>query len=197
MSKIRPWIFRVLVLAGIGCFVYSWISPWWGCYILALGMDDIVQIFPFALENNLGGWGGYLGDIAEMPAFFTPLMWLYFGLVIGVLLFAIWKMNKSIRLFGRNFNLSRLLVGIAGLSYAIVILIFYFYAKMRVEAIGVKFIGMTYINPTVIIHTDAHTGLREGLWWACGVAPFFVVLALLRNLIAGRPKAASPDSIEA
>lgn len=188
MSNVRSWIFRGLVAIGIGGFVTAWILPWWGVYIQALGHDDKVRIYPYGLWNNLGGWGGFMGNAGDMPWFFTPLMWVYFGLVIIALLFAVWKMDKSIRLFGRKFNLSKLLVGIVGFSVVVIILTFYLYAKARVESLGVDFIGQSYVERDVMIHTYAYSGLRIGVWIACGVAPYLMLLALLRNIIAGRPK---------
>ena len=98
MSNVRSWLFRGLIAIGIGGFVIAWVMPWWGVTIQALGHDDMVRIYPYGLWNNLGGWGGFMGSAGDMPWFFSPLMWLYFGLVIAALLFAIWQMNKSIRL---------------------------------------------------------------------------------------------------
>jgi hypothetical protein len=189
MSKFRSWVYRCLIAIGIGGLITSWLLPWWGCYIIAIGMDDKIVIHPYGLWEGLGGWGGMLGDMAAMPGFFTPLMWCYFGLCIGALIFTMWKMNTSIRLIGRNFSLSGLVVGLVGFSYAAVILIFYLYAKMRVGDLGVEFIGMTYINPTPMIHTYAYTGYRDGLWVACGASAYLFVLAWLKNIIVGRAKA--------
>ena len=188
MSKFRSWLFRGLVVAGGGAMVTSWLLPWWGCWVMVLGNEDKVRIYPYGLWNNLGGWGGILGDAADMPAFFTPLMWLYLGLCIAALLFAVWKMNKSVRLLGRNFNLSRLLVGIVGLSYIGIILGFYFYSKMRVEAFsGMEYVGTTWIEAGITTKSYVTSSLRTGFWMAWGVAPFLIILALLRNIIVGRP----------
>jgi hypothetical protein len=195
MSNIRSWLFRGLVITGIAGVVISWLLPWWGCWIVALGTEDKVRIFPYGLWNGLGGWGGFLGSAGDMPWYFTPLMWLYLGLIVAALLFAIWKMNKSIRLMGREFNLSRLLVGIVGLSYVAIIVTFYFYSKMRVAALGVEFIGMSYVEPDVMIHTYVYTGFRVGLWVACAVAPYLILLSLLRNIIVGKPRAISSSDI--
>lgn len=195
MSNVRSWLFRGLVVIGAGTMVTSWLLPWWGCWIVALGEYDKVRIYPYGLWNGLGGWGGFMGSAGEMPWFFSPAMWLYLGLCLAALLFAIWKMNKSVRLIGRNFNMSRLLVGIVGLSYIVIIVIFYFYSKMRVENLNVAFIGMSWIEPDVMIHTYAYTGFRVGLWVACSVGPYLIILSLLRNIIVGKPRAISSSDI--
>jgi hypothetical protein len=195
MSNIRSWLFRGLVITGIAGVVTSWLLPWWGVFIWVLGDEDKVRIFPYGLWEGLGGWAGFMGSAAEMPAFFTPLMWLYLGLIVAALLFAIWKMNKSIRLMGREFNLSRLLVGIVGLSYVVIILSFYFYAKMRVEEFGIDFIGTSYIIAGITVKSYATAGFRPGLWLACGVAPYLILLSLLRNVIVGKPRAISSSYI--
>jgi hypothetical protein len=190
MSNFRSWLFRGLVIIGAGAMLTSWLLPWWGCWVMVLGKEDKVRIYLYGLWENLGGWGGLLGTAADMPAFFTPLMWLYLGLCLAALLFAIWKMDKSVRLIGRNFNLSRLLVGIVGLSYVAIILAFYFYAKMRVEAFsGMQFVGTTWIEAGTTTKSYVTSSLRLGLWLACGVAPFLMLLALLRNKIVGRARA--------
>jgi hypothetical protein len=97
--KIRSWIFRILVIIGASVFVTSWFLPWWGAWVQALGRNDVIRIYPYGLWNNLGGWIGFMGDMGSMPVWFGPLMWIYFALFIAALFFAVWKMNKTIRIF--------------------------------------------------------------------------------------------------
>jgi hypothetical protein len=195
MSTLRSWLFRGLVITVAALMVASWLLPWWGSWSMQIGRDDVVRIFPYGLWNNLGGWAVFIEGISEMPVWFTPLMWLFLGLCIVGLAFALWKMNKNVRLMGRNFNLSRLLIGIIGFAWVMVIIIFYFYAKMRVEAGGIQFIGESYLVFGIAGKTYIFSGFRNGLYLACAVGPSFIILALLRNIIIGKTKDAS--SIEA
>jgi hypothetical protein len=195
MSTLRSWLFRGSVIAVAALMVASWLLPWWGSWSLQIGPNDVVRIYPYGLWQNLGGWVTFIEGISELPDWFTPLIWLYFGLFIVGLAFALWKMNKNVRLVGRNFNLSRLLIGIIGFSYVMVIIIFYFYAKMRVEAAGMHFIGESYLVFGIAGKTYVFSGFRNGLYLACAVGPSLIILALLRNIIIGKAKDAS--SIEA
>jgi hypothetical protein len=188
MNTLRSWLFRGSVIAVAGLMVASWLLPWWGSWSLQIGHYDVVQIFPYGLRTNLGGWASLIQGFSEMPAWFSPLMWLYLGLCMAGLAFALWKMNKNVRLVGRNFNLSRLLIGIIGFSYVMVIIIFYFYAKMRVEAAGIHFIGESYMVMGIAGKTYVFSGFRNGLYMACAVGPLFLILALLRNQITGKTK---------
>ena len=188
MSKLRSWLFRSFVIAVAALMVTSWLTPWWGSYSLQIGTSDVVRIFPYGLWQNLGGWSGFIKGLSEMPVWFTPLMWLYLVLCMAGLAFALWKMDKNIRLFGRNFNLPRLLIGIIGFSYVVVIIVFYFYAKFRVEQGGINFIGESYIALSPVTRGYVVCDYRIGLWLACAVGPSFLILALLRNMITGKAK---------
>jgi hypothetical protein len=57
---------------------------------------------------------------------------------------------------------------------------------MRVEDLGVNWIGQSYVEQGVIIHTYAYTDYRIGLWVACAVGPFLVLISLFKNIIIGK-----------
>ncbi len=188
MSTFRVWLFRGLVIAAAALMVVSWLLPWWGSWAEQLGKADVVRIYPYGLWQNLGGWSGFIKDMAAMPGYFTPLMWAYLGLCLAALAFSLWKMNTNIRLFGKNVNLSRLIIAIVGFSYVAIIVGFYLYASWRVESAGINWLGKSYVVMEITAKAYVHAGYRIGLWLACAVGPLLMLLALLRNKITGKPK---------
>lgn len=189
----RILIFRVLVIVAAGLLLTSWFLPWWSCTLDTMpGIEDALVIHPYGLDaHQVSGLFHLMpeeGAEAEMPVWFTPVMWLYLGLCILGLLFAAWKMNKSIRLMGRNFNLSKLLIGIVGFSYIIIVVLAVIVAATRMAEFNMSFIGYSFVSFYWVVETGTNATLRFGYWLACGVGPLLIVLALLRNRIIGRPK---------
>ena len=109
---------------------------------------------------------------------------------LAALLIAAFIRDRNIRVLGRELNLSRWIIGIVGFSYIVVPVLAAIITKMRVEAIGIQFLGEAWANIgklglfDVILH--ANSSLQIGYWLACAVGPLLVILALLRNRIRGR-----------
>jgi len=187
MKNSRVWLFRALVVVGAGLMLLSWTMPWWTCTINELGRD-VVKIYAYGLVANLGEWASYASG-ADMPAWFTPLMWLYLAVAIVALLVGAWIQNKNLSLFGRKFDLSRWLVGLVGFSYV-------FAAVTAVIVIAIR--AGSFFNTPVQgyfsiefseMHSGANSSLQLGYWLAWGVGLYLMVLGLLRNKIVGKTQA--------
>jgi hypothetical protein len=132
------------------------------------------------------------GAEAEMPVWFTPAMWLYFGIVVLALLAAIWFSfkNKTFGLFGKKFNLTSFLLFGVGVSYVVVIIAFILVASMRLKAVGIDFLGETFVELGSFavwdISTTTFGALRSGTYLAGATALLLLILAFLRNLIVGK-----------
>ena len=185
MNGSRIWLFRVLVLAALGLMLISWFMDWWSADVEAMSIENAVIIHPFGLEvNHLVG--GYV-EWAAMPGWFAPLAWTYLGLATAAILIGTWIKDTSIGLFGREFNLSKLFIGIAGFSYIVVVIVAVAVMAIRSGAANVNIVGKSFIvvGPTEATWISAR--FLFGYWLACGVGPLLIVLALLRDKIIGRP----------
>lgn len=190
-STRRFWLFRGLVIAAIGLMLLSWFMPWWSADIEDLLINNAVVIHPWGLENNMGDYAYYLKG-AEMPSFFAPLMWLYLGLAISALLVGAWIKDKNTRLFRREFNLSKLIIGVVGFSYIAAVVLAVVIAAIRTGELGdLHLLGRTFVSiETTYKESWIAARLLSGYWLACGVGPLLVILALLRNRIIGKDKLA-------
>ena len=195
MGNGRVWLFRFLVLALGALLVVTWFMPWWLCHVESneAGTHDVI-IHPYGLDG--GGLEGYFalmpkgGAEVELPGFLIPLMWVYLGLVILALLIAMILKNRSLRLFGKEFNISRWLLGIVGLSYIAVCVIALLFAKSKVTAIGIPFTGQesgVNIGKFAMwdVYIDADSSLQIGYYLAYAAGGGLLLLALLRNKIIG------------
>ncbi len=186
MNSSRTWLFRGLVLIATALLLTSWFLPWWGVDIEEVALNNAVVVHPWGLTNNLGMYD-YLMKGIGMPGWFTPFMWAYLGLVIVALLVGIWSKDKNIRLFNRELNLSRWLVGIVGFSYVVVVIaaVLAIYLNIQSSDYSFALVGRTYVDKSDFEYSWVNTHLMIGYWLACGVGPLLLVLALFRNKILG------------
>jgi hypothetical protein len=183
----RVWLFRCLVIVSAGFLLLTWFLPWWSAYTTAAG-DNSFVIHPYGLDisEQMLFYKTFIPDI-EMPGYFTPLMWLYLGLVVVALLIGAWLKDKSIGLFRRRFNLSRWLIGIVGFSYVVVVILAVIVASIRTSDFGMThFLGGNYVSYGWKAESYVEGQLLLGYWLACAVGPLLIVLALLRNRIIGK-----------
>jgi hypothetical protein len=183
-------------LAAAVLFVLSWLQPFWRSNIQESGM--FVQIRPYGLEHNLGNYVQYMGGDPRMPGFFAPLMWAYLIIALAVLLVGIFVKDIPVRLgklgsrlprWLMRLSLPQWLIGGVGVSYIVFVLVFLVYAYIRVSAIGVQFVGESYITiPEFELGAEAISAFEPGFWLACVVGPSLLALGLLRNKIIGNPK---------
>jgi len=191
MSRFRVWLFRGLVGIAAGLMVTSWILPWWACTITEVGFAPVARIYPYGLWLDTEVIGGYIHYLkgAEMPAFFTPLIWTYLGLCIALLLSSLFVKGKTFNLGKFRFSLPKVLIGSVGLSYIVFSVLAVVVAAIRTGAyFGTPLQGYFLINLGEPFVSDAYTSLEFGYWLACGVGPLLIVLALLRDRIIGKAK---------
>ncbi len=185
-SGLRPWLFRVLVIAGGAVMFMSWIMPWWRAYIVEL--DRWVAIRPWGLEHNLGDLAAYIKD-AVMPTWFAPVMWAYLCISIALLLFSLFAPEKALRLGRFTFSLPQLLIMGVGIAYIVCVVFAFVYASMRMDSFWhLKMIGKTYVELGEVEKGYVESNLLTGYWLACVAGPVLLILGLLRSKIVGTPK---------
>jgi len=162
--------------------------PWWGVEVYMLG-GDVVKVYPYGLEQNLGQFASYIAG-AEMPAWFTPLMWLVVGLATVALLIAALIKDRSISLLGRKFSLPKLIIGVVGLAYIGGVVLAPLVIAIQTRAFfDMPLQGYFTINlGGEGLFSGAMSSFRFGYWLACGVGPLLIALALLRDKIVGKTK---------
>jgi hypothetical protein len=188
MGNSRVWLFRGLVVVAAGLMLISWLRPWWSCDIDMIGVKNGIVIHPWGLETNMGAYT-YIVPKNLMPGFFAPFMWAYLGLAMAALLIGAWIKDKSIGLFGRKFDLSRLIIGVVGFTYIVAVIVAVIVMTIRMREFGgLRLLGRTYVILAEFQFSNVDARLLFGYWLACGVGPLLVVLALLRNKIIGKAK---------
>jgi hypothetical protein len=191
ITRARGWIFGILTLAGAGAFLYTWFQPWWTANIIAL-KENGITIFPYAMVI-----GGTLKDFpqwlvgAQMPGWFFRVMWVYLAASMAALLISLFVGKEMVSLGKSTISLQKLLVGLVGLSYIVIVVGCAIVIAIRAP----QFYGAS-LQGTVFVHMAEHEGnaesyvetrLQLGYWLACGVGPLLVVLALLHDKIMGKP----------
>lgn len=194
MSSIRIWLFRGLVVVAAVLMIISFILPWWGMDILALG-EDVVIIHPFGLSHSFEEYAVYIGEYesfiegAEMPVWFAPLMWTYLGACVAALLYGSWIGEKEVKIGKLKFKWAKLLMGGVGLSYIIVAVVAVILAAIRTgDFYGVSLLGYTWVEIQHPIESGVVGSLQPGYFMAHGVGLLCIALALLRDKIIGKPK---------
>jgi len=182
MNRFRVWLFRGLVVVAAGLMVVSFILPWWAARAPSIGN---VTIYPHGLFTDLGIYIPYV-EGAEMPGYFTPLMWLYLGICVIALLYGSWVVEKDITIGKLKSRVSTLLIGGVGLSYILIVVLAVVIAAIRTGDFGVTLFGISRVVYHPII--DVEASLQFGYWLACAVGPLCIVLALLRDKIIVKPK---------
>ena len=83
------WIFRILLAAAATFMVYTWFQPWWIADIAVIqGTDDLV-LHPWGIAAVGQVRMGADPALYEMPGFFGPFVWTYFGAAMVALLASI------------------------------------------------------------------------------------------------------------
>jgi hypothetical protein len=180
-----------LVVLGGGFFVYSWFHPWWSAYIVTL-YQYAVHIYPFKFVSLVpADYAWYIaGADTALPSWFTPFMWVYFGLSLTALLVSLIISSDQKIGWGKiNMSLPTALVGAVGLSYIAVVVAAYMTISANVTAFGAPFSGSVLVQlPGRDLESFVKTGVRFSYWLACAAGPILIVLASLRNKIIGKTK---------
>jgi hypothetical protein len=184
----RVWLFRVILLMLTALMVISWFMAWWSADIEAVMLYRAVIIHPWGLWHELGPLEGYAAG-ADMPGWFAYIMWAYLGLCVIALLYSMFVKEKVIRVLKLKMSLPQLLIGIAGLSYVIVVIVAVVFAAIRTQ----DFFSIKLVGETTVTLTGGLSGIIEarfeiGYWLAWTAGLMLIALALLRNKIIGRPR---------
>ncbi|MDD4924202.1 MAG: hypothetical protein PHF74_05140 [Dehalococcoidales bacterium] len=195
MNTARIWIFRALVLIGLGTFVYSFFQPWWIAETKsAVAGNHNVIIHPYGLDG--GGLEGYFallpggGVEVAVPQFLIIVIWIFFGAAIAALLLGMIFNKASIPLFGKRLNISRWAVGLVGLVYIVVCVAAVLFAMPKIALLHIPFTGTAFVYVGSFgmwsIELDVTAYIPFGYWLAIGTGVYLVVLAFLRNKIIGK-----------
>jgi hypothetical protein len=163
----------------------SWFLPWWRCEVEELQLPSAVVIHPYGLYLD-PSVAPYL-KWAALPGWFGPAVWTYLGLAIAALLISVIFMKKNIKLFGKEINLSRWLVGLVGFSYIVTVILAVVIASAKMSVAGMSLLGRIFVSMGSMMASSWAEGfLLFGYWLACGVGIYLFILALLRNKILGK-----------
>jgi hypothetical protein len=191
MGNARTWIFRILVLLGAGLLAYTWFQPWWTAYIVALETTAI-NIYPWGLESfvpaQYAAW--IAGYDKAMPGWFTPFMWVYFGLCMAALLFSLFaSSNKSIGIGKFKVSLPTAIVGGVGLSFIIVVISAVLVISAKIKGFyNAPLIGSIWLTMEEGKESAVDTSLLTAYYLACATGPILLILAITRRFIVGKKK---------
>ena len=185
----RVWIFRILLVAGAAFMVYSWFSPWWSAKLGVIPGDNHLVLRPWGIEAVAQVRANSDKSLYSMPWFFAPFMWSYLTICMLALAASLF-VDRQITLGRFRLPLATVLIGLVGLSYLFAMGTTYAVGELRSGWVGTSFIGKsTYIEPNTDMKIKMVSDLQIGYWLALAAGPVLIVLALLRGLFVGRPKA--------
>jgi hypothetical protein len=184
MSASRVWLFRALVAIAAVVMVISAAMPWWICEIESDGGDFTIEVFQYgipayrriyAVTERLRPY--MASDIT--PYYQTVLAWVYLAVSVVLALLSTWLKDRK----------GKWLLGGIGLVYigyaAIAIIWIYFRTK---SGYNIKLQGHSWWDVDGEVFVNAFTRVGTGHYLAYVAGALFVVLALLRDIIIGRPK---------
>jgi len=191
----RIWLWRGLVIAGLGLLLLSWLLPWWGALIpMVTTLKDSLIIHPYGLQVIMSEEDlAYMGITVKgmLPSWFTSAMWTYLGLCVGALVYSLFTGDKEVKISKLNIKWDSLLNGIVGFSFIVVAVMAAIIAMIKMGQYGMHFIGTTsYAIPgyeeeaEIGVVANVEASLRFGYWLAYGAGLFLIVLAFFRRRIA-------------
>jgi hypothetical protein len=186
MGNARIWIFRLLLLAGVGLLLFSWFQPWWSATIETIG-ENAAVIRPWTLELNMPEEVLAFVKNADMPAFFAPLMWTYLILAVAALVISLFLKNKEIKLWKIKTTLPSFLITFVGFSYLVVAALAVIVAAIRTgDFYYMKLLGTTLIDLGGEMVANAYGYLLIGYWLAVASGAIVFLLGIFRNRIIGK-----------
>jgi hypothetical protein len=184
MTKIKSWLFRVIIAGAGGLFVYSWMQWWWSAYIDNL--NDYVYIRPWGLFGDVGEMQALIED-AFMPSWFPILMWTVFAVLLGLILASLISTfignKKVINLFGKiRMSLPTLVIGFTGVALVITMAISLIMMIVNMQQYwDCPLIGMVYVNFGEHYWANVYTKLYPAYYIEWGIGVLFIILALVRR----------------
>lgn len=190
-SDILVWIFRILLVAGAGLMIYSWLQPWWSADIAVIKGDNDMVLHPWGADVA----GVVRANIDEsafempLPGIFAGFMWVYFAVCMAALALSLfWNRRFSIGKISLSWAMVFILA--VGLSYAIAAGMAYGIGTLKASASGANFIGKSNVlEPGSGAKLKMVSQLQIGYWLALAAGGYLVVLGLIRPLFVRRPKA--------
>lgn len=179
MNNIRAWVFRVLVLIAAVLMVASFVKPWWSCTVTSLWEEQqlgkALEIHAWGFRPEVNVLKTYVAGDLTPPAM-VRLAWGYLAVSVILALVSTW-------LTGWKGRLLLALVGLIYIGYAVAGILM---IKQRTwEGFGINLQGYTYLSDVGGIDINAQVML--GYYLAPISGALFVLLALLRNVIIGKP----------
>jgi hypothetical protein len=181
IAVVRLWLFRILLAAAAGLFLISAFSPWWHAVIThpEAGPIGTLNIYQYGIPSYFYE-PQFAADIT--PAYQVILARIYLVVSVGLILFSGWlKGKKGQWMLGG--------VGLVYLAYAAVALL---RIVTRTHELGILLQGPSEIHSLTeeaLISIDSK--ILPGYYLACGVGVLCIVLASVRSIIVGKPKAAA------
>lgn len=177
MSSFRVWLFRGLVAIAAGLMITSVVMPWWIADVVP-DTETVsrftIKVYQYGIPRDLGS--EYISaDIT--PFYQTVLAWVYIAVSVGFMLYSTWLRGRK----------GRLLLGGIGLIYiAYAAIAAFVVIANRAAVYGVPLQGNVVQFELAFINID--TSLLFGYYLAYAAGGMCIALALLRNIIVGKPK---------
>ncbi len=187
---VRSWIFRVLVLLAGGLMVYSFLQPWWFTEIYEL-RKVVAEVYPYGLWYDPAAIGIFTNQVEaqNMPAWFTSVMWVYFGIAVAAILVGLFIKSKGFTIGKLRIGVPNLIIGIVGFSYIVVALAAVYMISTKTAALfDTPFRGFFYLDLGGGMASGGQSDILIGYWLACAAGALLLVLALVRNLIVGKDR---------
>jgi len=187
----RVWLFRGLVAVAAGLMVASFIMPWWTADINIPGQAtllDAIRIYGHGLQHNLSELREYIAA-DETPFYQTVLAWAYIAASAGLILFSTWLKGKKGRWLPGG-------IGLIYIAYAAIAAFVVIASRFREVGLSLGGTGFSlqgwnsFISVGEVAEIDMYSTLRFGYYLAYAAGGMCIVLALLRDKITGKPKAA-------
>lgn len=185
------WLFRALLVAGAGFMVYSWFAPWWSAKVSVIPGEDHMVLHPWGIDAVAQVRANTDEALYSMPfpGIFAGFMWTYLVVCMLALLASLF-VTKRISLGRFKVPLAPVLIGVVGLTYLIAVGLAFGIGELKAGWSGANFVGNSTIkNAMTGTKIKMVAELKPGYWLAVGAGAVLVVLALLRGLFVGKPKA--------
>ncbi len=185
------WIFRVMLVAAAAFMVYSWLSPWWGATVAALKGEDHLLLRPWGVQTVAEVRNNIDESLFSMPfpSLFAGFMWTYLTVCMLALAASLF-VDKQVDLGRIKLPLAVVLIGLVGLSYMAAVGLSFAIGELKAGWAGTNFIGKSaFKEPQSGAKIKMISDLKIGYWLALGAGGVLTVLALVRGLFVGKPKA--------